>query len=538
MEEQYESYKKEIDLEDHASPISMEQMEYILKQMKKSVYKIKCNIGTASGFLCLIPFPTKLNLLPTLITNNHVLSEKDIAINQKIQCLLKDDSEIKAIIMDENRKKYTSEKYDTTIIEIKPKDDNININSFLEIDEGIYEDNLNQNYKNKSIYALHYPKSGKIKVSIGTIKYINEKNYNIAHLCTTFGGSSGGPLLNLNNYKVIGVHKGGIEKDKINTGTLIKEPIEEFYNNINNIKKEKKDIEEKIIENEKFYKSTEIREEMNEITIIYTNNKKQFKKSSDYSKKNFTKKINEKISKNKIFGEKFVENNKNKCKMIINEKEEELCSYYNIEKIEKKVLKIKLKGINNINDMSYMFCGCESLLSIIGFDNWNTYNINDMSYLFYQCSSLVDISDISKWKTNNVKDMSFMFLGCSSLINIPDISKWNIDKVNHIGCIFYGCSSLTNIPDISKWNTNNVTNMGCIFDGCSSLTNIPDISKWNTNNVTNMNGLFYGCSSLTNIPDISKWNTNNVTDMDDMFYGCNHNLNIPSKFRNSICLIF
>jgi len=104
MEEKNESYKKEIGLEGHASPISMEQMKYILKQMERSIYKIKCNIGKASGFLCLIPFPTKLNLLPTLITNNHVLSEKDIAINQKIQCLLKDDSEFKTIIIDDNRK--------------------------------------------------------------------------------------------------------------------------------------------------------------------------------------------------------------------------------------------------------------------------------------------------------------------------------------------------------------------------------------------------------------------------------------------------
>jgi len=210
MEEKNESYKQEINLEDHVIPISMEQMKYILNQMEKSIYKIKCNIGSASGFLCLITFPTKLNLLPTLITNNHVLSEKDIAIKQKIQCLLKDDFEFKTIIIDENRKKYTSEKYDTTIVEIKPKDDNIDINSFLEIDEGIFEENLNQKYQHKSIYTLHFPKSGEIKVSYGTIKYINEKNYYIGHLCSTSGGSSGGPLLNLNNYKVIGVHKGGI----------------------------------------------------------------------------------------------------------------------------------------------------------------------------------------------------------------------------------------------------------------------------------------------------------------------------------------
>ena len=82
--------------------------------------------------------------------------------------------------------------------------------------------------------------SGEVKVSYGAIKYINEKKYDIGYLCTTFGGSSGGPLLNLNNYKVIGIHKCGIKEDKINIGTLIKAPIEEFYNNINNIKIEKR----------------------------------------------------------------------------------------------------------------------------------------------------------------------------------------------------------------------------------------------------------------------------------------------------------
>ena len=140
-------YQKEIDLEDHSNPISLEQMEHIIKQMKKSLYKIKCSEGVGTGFLCLIPFPTKLNLLPTLITNNHVLSENNIAENQKIEYSYNDDKEFNSIIIDENRKRYTNKNYDVTIIEIKPNEDKIDINSFLEIDEGIYEDNINQTYK-------------------------------------------------------------------------------------------------------------------------------------------------------------------------------------------------------------------------------------------------------------------------------------------------------------------------------------------------------------------------------------------------------
>ena len=66
----------------------------------------------------------------------------------------------------------------------------------------------------------------------------------------------------------------------------------------------------------------------------------------------------------KIFGNKFVENNKNICKMIIDNKEYEICEKYNIKKYNKNKLEIKLKGINNINNMSNMFIHCSSLLSL------------------------------------------------------------------------------------------------------------------------------------------------------------------------------
>ena len=62
-----------------------------------------------------------------------------------------------------------------------------------------------------------------------------------------------------------------------------------------------------------------------------------------------------------IFGSKFVENNKNKCKMIIDEEELELSDTLCIENNKKKRLKIRLKGINKVTDMSCIFNGCSSL---------------------------------------------------------------------------------------------------------------------------------------------------------------------------------
>ena len=54
------------------------------------------------------------------------------------------------IKLDSSRKKYTNKKYDVTIIEIK-EDDKIKDNSFLQIDENIYQENLKDFFVKKSI---------------------------------------------------------------------------------------------------------------------------------------------------------------------------------------------------------------------------------------------------------------------------------------------------------------------------------------------------------------------------------------------------
>ena len=149
----------------------------------------------------------------------------------------------------------------------------------------------------------------------------------------------------------------------------------------------------------------------------------------------------------RIFGFTFVKNNKGKCKIIYNNKEYELTEYFNsIDNNIKKEIKIKLKGINNIIDMSYMFQNCKSLSSL---------------------------PDISKLDTSNVINMRCMFDFCSSLSSLPDISKWNTSNVTDMKCMFYNCQSLISLPDISKWNTSNVADMRSMFRYCKESLNIP-----------------------------------------------------------------
>ena len=131
--------------------------------------------------------------------------------------------------------------------------------------------------------------------------------------------------------------------------------------------------------------------------------------------------INKK-GKIRIFGAKFVENNKEKLKMEINREIIELNKYYYSQSINENI-EIILIGMEKVTDMSCMFYKCSSLLSLPDISKWNTSNVNDMSDMFSGCSSLSSLPDISKWNTSNVNDMSCMFDECLSLLSLPDIKK-------------------------------------------------------------------------------------------------------------------
>ena len=194
--------------------------------MKNCICKIRLDNGKiGTGFFCKIPFPDTFSFLPVLITCNNVLDKYSISQGEKINFTLNNDQVFHSIIVNSSRKTLTSEEKDVTIIEIKPKEDSIEAKSFLEIDEEMDHDDPLKVYSNRTIYITHYEKGDEAKYSIGKIINIDEEQINIEHDCSTQTGSSGSPIINLNNFKVIGVHKGFY---KLNFGTLLKMPIAEF----------------------------------------------------------------------------------------------------------------------------------------------------------------------------------------------------------------------------------------------------------------------------------------------------------------------
>ena len=201
------------------APVNIPGTEKILNQMKKCVCKIK--IGDtkdtiATGFFLNVPF-SNMNFL---MTSFSVVTEEYLHKNEKITISINDDEEDLVIDLTIKREKYFSKEYDITAIEIKKED---GIKEYLEIDDYIFEDYEENYYNEKSIYLLHYLNGKNISVSYGILNKM--KKHKIRYICSSGNGSLGAPIFNLENNKVIGIHKKS--KNNCNKGTLLKYPIDD-----------------------------------------------------------------------------------------------------------------------------------------------------------------------------------------------------------------------------------------------------------------------------------------------------------------------
>ena len=86
-------------------------------------------------------------MLSVFITNRHIINKELLyKDNEIIEISIEEENNIRKLNLN-NRIKYTNEEYDITIIEIKNEDE---INNYLELDENIINDIINNNNKNKN----------------------------------------------------------------------------------------------------------------------------------------------------------------------------------------------------------------------------------------------------------------------------------------------------------------------------------------------------------------------------------------------------
>ena len=91
--------------EKDVKPIPNRITKIINSQLELSVCKIYINEKeSATGFLCKIPFPDEFNLLPVLMTNNHVINKEYFLKNKIIKISFDDDKNIKLLEKVQDRK--------------------------------------------------------------------------------------------------------------------------------------------------------------------------------------------------------------------------------------------------------------------------------------------------------------------------------------------------------------------------------------------------------------------------------------------------
>ena len=507
------------------------------EKLKSSICKIYGNNKFGTGFLCKIQYPDQFNYLPVLITNKKIINKDELLDKKKMDITFDQDREEKNILISSNRKIFTSEKYDITIIEILPKDDEIK--EFLEINE---ENNNIQ--EDSSICILQYANETSSAKPKGIIKKIN--NLDFEH---TSSKIPGGPILLLDNLKVIGLNLGN------GKGLFLEDPIEEFksYTSMKSERPKVNCIECKYIINNG-----------EEISLLHDYSKDNIQDIGLKSQYNEGKKKKKFIEENvKIiidsqpinFNYKYKSNNNRiYVKYIFNQTLNDLSFMFldcpNLESAD-----FSSFDTTYITNMVFMFCGCTNLkwvnlstlnskydinvenmfntcknLNSIEFPIKYRINISSISKLFLLCSSLETI-DLSSFDTNKVRDMENVFTNCTNLKTIKGLASFNTSNVKSMRGMFSYCHNLKFI-DVSHFDTRNVENMTKLFFDCRSLETL-DLSPFDTKNVLKMDAMFMGCHSLKTV-NLNSFNTINVKDMSDMFSGCESLLSLNLTKFNTI----
>ena len=459
--------------DDYPSIVTIEKTKLIINQVENSICKIYMNEGGhGTGFFCYIENKKdkeKSNeKVPVLITNNHIIGENQIKQKQQIKISFNNDQRWENLNLDRSKKKiYTSKKYDITIIEIKKKE--MNINSFLEIDDRVYMEGSENIFQKTGVYIIQYPKDYTASVSYGIIKNINEKN-EIIHFCHTREGSSGSPILNLENNKIIAIHFGAKESKNYNKGTFLNAPIKAFFNNssdddtesVLNIAKSTNTE----INNKNKYSSYDVDPYLSQSVIKAHGksniNENEIKITLEIKSNEVNKEIyflcNKKESSK--FPNYLSELNPENTELLIENSKQKYQQYFIPSK--KGIWNIILKFKKKFNNCSYMFCSCKQIIRI-DLSNFKTNEVTDMSYMFCFCSNLKELN-LSNLNTEKVNNMSNMFSNCSKL-NIINTSSFNIKNVNNMKEMFLNCRNLTNIDFSSSIASYNLDNSK-IFEGC------------------------------------------------------------------------
>jgi len=204
-------------------PVPMDAANKAIKSICKITTKMPNDqIGNGTGF-----FMKVSDSMKCLITNYHVVDPK--LINNIIEIEVWNHTNFK---LDLNNYKitYFEKPKDIAVIQMKNSDEITQNIQFLSYDKNYTEGY--HIYQNVDVFSIQHPCGKSAACASGTISSID--NFEFEHNVTTDKGSSGCPIILLNNnislIQVIGIHKCGDPFYKINGGTFIGEIFKELNN--------------------------------------------------------------------------------------------------------------------------------------------------------------------------------------------------------------------------------------------------------------------------------------------------------------------
>ena len=476
--------EKEKLLKSHPDPISYECTKTILEQMKKNICKLKISDGgRGTGFFCKIPFPDKEHLLPVLITNNHVINEIILKKeNETIELEFECDKKSKYLNNLGERKKYTNKIIDVTFIEIKDIDE---INDFLELDENLSEIGLGNKYNKTSIYIPQYPEE-KLSVSYGIINSLIDNDF--THLCSTKKGSSGSPVLNISNNKIIGVHK-EFSPFEYNVGLFLDKPIKLFFEHYN---------ESLIKEFNKKYK---------------LNIKNDLVEKLDLSKKSIGKEIK------KYFDNIKFKNLKELDLWDNNIAEINFLSKTNLEQLEKLSLgNNQISDLNAFNNINFRQLKELDLWNnkITDLDFFQNITIDNIEKLNLGNNKITDINSLNKIKSDKLKEL---YLYWNDISNIDILGKMNLEKLEILNL------SENNISDINVFEKTKIDKLKQLILNKNKIEDINILKIMNLNHLEILN---LGNNKISDIKMLDHMNFPNIKEL----YLNSNNINDISILEN------
>ena len=242
-----------------------------------------------------------------------------------------------------------------------------------------------------------------------------------------------------------------------------------------------------------------------------------------------------------ILGETFVENNRGKCSLIMDDYINcELRYNYRFDKKGEHSVTLVINE-DNINFSNLFFLyeygligrkNNNNLIDASSLKNLDTSECTDLSYMFCGCIFIKDFSFVKNWDVSKCKNFEEIFCGCS-FSNLNFLSKWDLSSALNLRAMFDCCIYLKNINGITNWNVQNAENFQDMFSFCSSLTDVNALQNWNMSKAKDLYQMFNECKNLITADSLYKWKLGQNIDKRNIINGCDKLLNVPSIFRGT-----